>query len=122
MSSVLRRSPFVLRSGAGMLSLHFRSLSITSEKVFFTLISMKHHVVNSCTTSRKELSRATNLDESRHLHVQRQKVREGARGRERKDETEKRQKKNERARARAKESTRAREIERERKNCMHLFR
>jgi len=32
--SVPRRSPFILRSGAGMLSLHFQSLSITSKKVF----------------------------------------------------------------------------------------
>ena len=34
MSSVLRHSPFILRFGAGMLSLHFLSLSITSKKVF----------------------------------------------------------------------------------------
>ena len=33
-SSALRRSPFILRSGAGMLSFRFRSLSITSMKVF----------------------------------------------------------------------------------------
>ena len=34
MSSVLRRSPFILRSGAGVLSPFFRSLSITSKKFF----------------------------------------------------------------------------------------
>jgi len=50
MSSVLRRSPFILKSGAGLLSLLFRSLSIMSKKVFFTLISMPHHVVNSKVT------------------------------------------------------------------------
>ena len=42
-----------LRSGAGMLSICFRSLSITSKQVFLTLISVLHHVVNSCTTSSK---------------------------------------------------------------------
>jgi len=53
MSSVLRRSTFILRSGAGMLSLRFRSLSITRKKLLLTLISMPHHVVNYCTTSSK---------------------------------------------------------------------
>jgi len=54
MSSILRRWTFILRSGASMLSLRFRSLSMTSKTVFFlTLISMPHHVVNSCTTSNK---------------------------------------------------------------------
>ena len=52
-SSILRRSTFILRSCAGMLSLRFWSLSITSQKVLLTLISVPHHVVNSCTTSSK---------------------------------------------------------------------
>ena len=35
MSSVLRRSPFILRSGAGVLSLLFRSLSIKARKFLY---------------------------------------------------------------------------------------
>jgi len=53
MSGILRHLPFILRSGAGMLSLRFRSLWITSKFFVWTLISKPHHVVNSCTTTSK---------------------------------------------------------------------
>jgi len=59
MSSVLRRWPFILRSGAGMLSLRFRSLSISSKKVFLDvdlhatpcLFVYPHFLCTSCVAS-----------------------------------------------------------------------
>ena len=53
MSSVLRRSAFILRSGAGVLSPRFRSLSITSKKVFYVGLlatpccELLHHVLQN---------------------------------------------------------------------------